>query len=109
MRRAGSRRHWIALQSGVDTKGPTGFTTAWTSYLETWASVEPITTSPTERPVANTAQVPATHRVELDYDDRVRATHRVLFNSRALHIVGPPQNVEERNKTLVLVCEERAA
>jgi SPP1 family predicted phage head-tail adaptor len=108
-RRAGARRHWIALQSGVNTKTSTGFTTAWTTYASTWASVEPITAAPTERPVANTTQTPATHLVTIDYDDRVRVVHRVLLNARPLYIVGPLQNIEERNRTLVIPCEERAA
>ena len=59
--------------------------------------------------MASTTQAPATHLVTLDYDARIKATHSVLFGTRRLHIVGPPQNVDERNVTLVLPCEERAA
>lgn len=109
-RRAGQRRHLIALQEKVSVETTGGFREDWTTYAEAWASIEPVTASPSERPVAETSQAPMTHLVETDYDDRVTVAHRVLFNStRALYIVAEPQNIEERNKTLVLVCEERAA
>jgi len=108
-RRAGQRRQLIALQEKRDVETTSGFTSDWTTYDEVWASVEPVTASPAERATANTTQVPMTHLVEIDFDDRVKAEHRVLFNARPLYLVGPPQNLEERNKTLVLVCEERAA
>lgn len=109
MRRAGQRRHFVALQSKVDTATTTGFTSEWTTYVEAWAAVEPVSGGATERPVAHTTQTPATHLVELDYDARATTQHRVLFDGRALYIVNPPQNVEERSRAMVLACEERAA
>lgn len=108
-RRAGQRRQLIALQEKVDVATTSGFTSTWTTYAEAWASIEPVTASPAERPTANTSQAPMTHLVETDFDERIKVAHRVLFNTRALYIVSEPQNLEERNKTVVLVCEERAA
>ena len=52
------------------------------------------------------AQVPVTHLVEIDYRDDVRAAHRVVPNGRYLYIRGL-QNVDERNVTWQLSCEER--
>lgn len=108
-RRAGSRRHSVALQSSTRTLLPNGYRDDWTTYATVWASVQPVTASQVERQVSNTLQVPISHLVEVDYRSDVRTTHRVLLNgTRALFIQGW-QNVDERNKTLVLACEERAA
>lgn len=108
MRRAGDRRHKVALQS-IPTTTPTstGFTGTWTTYASVWAAVRPAGPGLNERIAATTTQAPITHEVEIDYRDDVEQTHRVLLNStRALYLAGQ-QNVEERNKTLVLWCEER--
>lgn len=110
MRRAGQRRHSVELQAITGrTAAGDGYVDAWETYATVWASVEPATASAVERLTAQTQQVPITHIVELDYRDDVLAKHRVLFReTRALYIRGI-QNVEERDKTVVLSCEERAA
>ena len=71
-----------------------------------WAAVLPVEVSAVERQSANTLQVPVTHLVEIDYRDDVRAAHRVVLNGRYLYIRGL-QNVDERNVTWQLSCEER--
>lgn len=109
VRRAGERRHRVALQSVAETATSTGFTETWTTYATVWAAVLPAAAGPSERPMAQTTQTPITHIVEIDYRADIEQNHRVLFRStRPLYIVGQ-QNIEERNKTLVLSCEERAA
>lgn len=109
IRRAGDRRHYVALQSiPSQTASSTGFSGTWTTYASVWAAVRPAPASVSERTVASTTQAPITHLVEMDYRDDVRQTHRVLLGSRALYVVGQ-QNVDERNAALVLACEERAA
>jgi head-tail adaptor len=60
-----------------------------------------------ERSVAATIQTPITHIVDTDYRSDLTAAHRLLFGTRALYVRGL-QNVDERNKTLSLACEERA-
>lgn len=108
-RRAGQRPHFVEIQDKVDTQTPTGFTSAWVTVAEAWAAIEPAAATSAERLVASTTQAPATHLVTLDYDARIKAKQSVLFGTRRLHIVGPPQNVDERDVTLVLSCEERVA
>jgi SPP1 family predicted phage head-tail adaptor len=107
-RRAGERRHLVALQAPTRVQSTTGHTESWATYANVYAAVRPASASQVERAVAQTIQTPTSHLVELDYRDDVRVAHRVLFGTRALHIVGM-QNVEERNETYVLACEERAA
>lgn len=107
-RRAGARRHQVALQSITGrTASGDGYIDTWATYATVWASVVPATASATERRTAETQQVPITHMVEIDYLSTVKAKHRVLFGTRPLYIRGI-QNEEERNKTLALSCEERS-
>lgn len=111
-RRAGERRHFVELQAlpaATPTATSTGFSETWTTYASVWASVRPAPANVSERPVASTTQTPITHLVEIDYRSDIRQNHRVLLkDSRALYIVGQ-ENIDERDKILVLSCEERAA
>lgn len=118
IRRAGERRHRVALQSlSGRTSAGDGYTETWATYATVWAAVRPATAAAVERVVAQTQQVPITHLVDVDYRSDLRAAHRLLFggtlvdtdtNTRKLYIRGV-QNAEERNITLTLACEERAA
>ena len=106
---AGTRRHKVALQSVSQQATSTGFAETWTTYASVWASVQPASAGPSERPMAQTTQAPITHLVEIDYRDDLTQSDRVLFGgTRPLYIVGQ-QNIDERNITLRLSCEERAA
>jgi SPP1 family predicted phage head-tail adaptor len=108
VRRAGQRRHKVALQSiPTTTASSTGFSGTWTTYASVWASVIPATAGQQERIAAMTTEAPITHLVEMDYRSDLRSTHRVLMDgTRALYVMGQ-QNVDERGKTLLLSCEER--
>lgn len=106
-RRAGERRHQVTLQrvTGRVAAGE-GHQDTWSTYGAVWAAVLPVEASAAERQSANTLQVPVTHLVEIDYRNDVRAAHRVVLNGRYLYIRGL-QNVDERNVTWQLSCEER--
>ena len=108
-RRAGHRRHLVELQSiTARAASGDGYLDTWTTYATVWAAVEPAAASAVERVSNATHQMPITHLVTLDYRDDVRAQHRVWFRSaRALFVRGM-QNEDERDVTLVLLCEERA-
>lgn len=115
-RRAGQRRHMVALQSITSrTASGDGYVPTWTTYATVWASVLPATPSNTQRLIANTQQTPTTHVVELDYQSSLRASHRVLVggtlteddaSAKKLYISGL-QDDEERHITHILSCEER--
>lgn len=107
-RRAGERRHRVALQSSTRAADGDGYLDTWTTYATVWAAVKPVVASAAERTVANTLQVPITHVVELDYRNDLLPKHRVLLGTRPLYIRGI-ENQDERNITWVLSCEERAA
>ena len=106
-RRAGQRRHRVALQSMTGrTNAGDGYLETWATYGTVWASVRPATPALVERIVGQTQTTPVTHVVEVDYRSDLLAAHRLLLGTRALYIRGL-QNEEERNKTITMACEER--
>jgi SPP1 family predicted phage head-tail adaptor len=70
-----------------------------------WASIVPATARDLERVVAGTVQSSATHLVTIRYLAGVTTKTRVVFGSRLFSVTGV-QNPEERNISLVLVCQE---
>lgn len=110
MRAAGQRRHLVQLQRRTTTATATGFGGEWETYARPYAEVRPAVAGQSERTIANTTDATITHLVETDFRTDVRIDHRVLMaEGNALYVVGVPQNVEMRNKTMVIACEERAA
>lgn len=109
-RRAGTYRHQVELQRIASrTASGDGYLNTWETYATVPASVQPATAEAVERVSAGTTVAAVTHLVEMDYRAAVRPQHRVWFKSaRALYITGI-QNVDERDITHVLICEERAA
>ncbi len=109
MRRAGQRRHFVELQAQGTAATSTGFGGDWPTYGKVYAEVLPAPAGQSERSVANTTDAAITHLVECDYRDDVRINHRIRLEAgNLLYVVGVPQNVEMRGKTLVVPCEERA-
>ncbi|MGE0363367.1 MAG: hypothetical protein AB7R67_21825 [Vicinamibacterales bacterium] len=111
MRRAGQRRHWVAFQRQTTAATATGFGGDWPTYAEGYADVQPAPAGQGERPIAFSTDAAITHLVETDYVAGVRVKDRVhlVDEGTVLYVVGVPQNVEMRGKTMVVPCEERAA
>jgi SPP1 family predicted phage head-tail adaptor len=105
--RAGELRHLITLQtpSTAAPDGDGGFTNTWTDLATVWASIVPATARDLERVVAGTVQSSATHLVTIRYLAGVTTKTRVVFGSRLFSVTGV-QNTDERNISLVLVCQE---
>lgn len=104
--RAGSLRHRVTLQTpATAADGDGGYTDTWTALATVWASVVPATAHDLERAVAGTVQSSATHLVTIRYLAGVTTKTRVLFGTRTLQVTGV-QNPDERNISLVLVCQE---
>jgi len=107
-RQSGTRRHLVELQS-ITGRVPAGdgYTDTWATYATAWASVLPADAAAVARVSANTIESPITHVVETDYRAAIKPQHRVwLKSARALYITGIA-NLEERDITHVLLCEER--
>jgi SPP1 family predicted phage head-tail adaptor len=105
--RAGELRHLITLQtpSTATPDGDGGFTNTWADLATVWASIVPATARDLERVVAGTVQSSATHLVTIRYLAGVTTKTRVVFGSRLFSVTGV-QNPDERNISLVLVCQE---
>jgi SPP1 family predicted phage head-tail adaptor len=107
----GALRHRITLQTPTSVSdGDSGFIDRWppdggTTLATVWASIVPATARDLERVVAGTVQSSATHLVTIRYLAGVTTKTRVVFGSRLLSVTGM-QNPEERNISLVLVCQE---
>lgn len=109
--RAGILRHRITLQSPSDPApdGDGGFTNTWSTLAaDVPAAIAPATASNLERVIAGTVQSIATHLVTIRYLVGVTTKTRALFGSRVFEVIGV-QNPDERNISLVLICQERVA
>lgn len=111
MRRAGQRRHWVEFQRQSTAATSTGFGGAWPKYAEAYADVQPAPAGQSERQIAFSTDATITHLVETDYIAGVKPKDRIQLvdQGTVLYVVGVPQNVEMRSKTIVIPCEERAA
>ena len=103
---SGDLRHRVELQQRVKSRNAVGEETySWLTYATVWAAVEPLT----GRELYEAQQISAevTVRVRVRYLKSVSVEHRVLFDSRGFN-VNFVQNIEERNRELVLLCKEAA-
>lgn len=104
--RAGNLRTRVTIQTpgqGIDEYGvPTQET--WSDLATVWAEVKPITGR--ERWASDYTANIATTAVSMRYRDDIQPNYRVLYGERVLRIAGPPINVDNRNRELVLTCEE---
>jgi SPP1 family predicted phage head-tail adaptor len=103
----GALRHRITLQTPTSVAdGDGGFSDTWaTLAANVPASIAPATAHDLERVVAGTVQSSATHLVTIRYLAGVTTKTRVVFGSRLFSVTGV-QNPDERNISLVLVCQE---
>lgn len=104
---AGELRHKVTLENPTSTAdGDGGYSTTWAELTQTWAQIRPATAREIERVFAGTVSSVATHVVTVRYVDGVTTATRVVFQSRILAVTGVA-NSEERNRELVLACQER--
>lgn len=103
--RAGLLNRRVTLQSPTRTPdGRGGYTTAWNDVATLWARVEPVSTG--ERVAAAQVQGEISHRVTIRHRAGITTDMRLLYGTRALAIVGPPRDIEERHEAIELVCNE---
>ena len=107
MKARGQRYHLVTVQgAGAPVPTPEGFTTPYTD-LNPATMYASITGPPREDEgiAVSVERAKISHTVEMDYHPGVTRQSRVVFGARKLYVRGL-QNVEERNQTLVLMCEE---
>lgn len=108
--RIGALRQRLTLQSLVETKDAYGqMVKSWATVATVYGEVRPLQ----GRELVNAAQIKAdlTHLVTMRYIDslepgkRTVPSERILFKGRTLNIIDVA-NVDERDRTLVLHCQE---
>ncbi|MET4163728.1 SPP1 family predicted phage head-tail adaptor [Marinobacterium sp. MBR-111] len=72
--------------------------------VDIWANVKPITGR--ERWASQHVTNTATLAVTIRYRDDITPDMRIAFGNMRLEIVGPPINLDNRNRELVITCEE---
>jgi len=107
--RAGALRHQVTLEQpgAAVPDGEGGYTETWTALTPSpvWAAIQPASARDLERVFAGASQATASHLVTLRYHAGVTTATRLTFGTRVFAITGV-QNLDERNKELVLACEE---
>ena len=104
---AGKRRTRVTVEEPTETNTSGNVVLTWSTYCKRWMHVEPLRA----RECWQAAQVQAdvTHRVRCIHDEKtgaITAKMRLRIGSRALHILGPPRNVEERDREIEMFCRE---
>ena len=108
--RAGELRHPVLVRrpETVPEQDSTGQVIAdWVTVAADKASIEMLRAS--ERFVAAQEYATATHRVRLRYQPAYAAMDAswiVVEGDRVFKLIGPPNNVKERNREIELICEE---
>lgn len=77
----------------------------WQSMGFTYAAVEQLSGRKLE--YARQVVPDATHEIRIRYDERIAANQRLTMNDRRFYIAAPPNNVNERNREMILICVER--
>jgi len=102
-------RHLVTLQGPTTTvpDGQGGYTQTPTAFTPpTWyCSIRPASQRDLERVTSGTALTVATHIVEGDWRADISTATQIVFGTRTLY-VNDVKNPEERNITLVLLCNE---
>ena len=107
--KAGELRHRVSLQSPTYARdsGGQNLISGWTTEATYWARVESFSGREYEddAQVVSETQLRVTLRWPLG--QTLGSDWRLLFGSRVLHI-DSVTNLDERNRTAVLVCRETA-
>ena len=101
----GELRHRVRLQARVLTSdGGGGYGESWSDLAEIWARIRPV--AGIELTFAEQRQHRVTHEVTIRYRLSIQPSQRLIYDGRALYILGIV-NADERNAFLTLHCEER--
>jgi len=102
--KAGQLRHRVTIQSRTTARDAHDDPIAtWSTVVKVWASIEPLNAR--ELILAQQVESNVTHKVTIRYRSGVTSAMRVVFGSRTFEI-DSVINTDERNITMVLMCEE---
>ena len=102
--RAGLLRQRLAVQSVTRSQNNYGEPTdSWSTLTTIWGSVEPL--QGRELFTARQVNPELTHKITVRYSTAITPDKRIAFGSRAFDI-NQVRNIDERNKTMELICKE---
>ena len=106
--RAGRLRHSIEIQSPTGDQNTVGErVTNWSTVDTVRADIEPISVA--EQLAAAQRQDSTSHKIRIRWHSSLAAmdaSWRVKYGTRIFTIDGPPMNIRERNREVVLMCTE---
>jgi SPP1 family predicted phage head-tail adaptor len=106
---AGQRRHRLTLEAPgapvPDGAGGYVETFAPLTPADVWGRVEPLAAGDVERVTGSTVEATVTHLITVPFHPQITVQTRVTYHGR-LFLVQSVRNLDERNITLELTCEE---
>jgi SPP1 family predicted phage head-tail adaptor len=104
---AGKLRHRIVIQEKSVTRDEyNAEVITWTEVDTVWASVEPL--SGREFLEGRLVEATVSHRITIRYLSGITPEMRVLWGSRVFDVEAI-LNIEERDKMMVLMCQEEVS
>ena len=104
MMRGGPLRYRITIERPVEIQAGDGsMITAWETFADVWASIEPLIGR--EYFAQDREQAAVSHKIRMRYLPGITHKMRVAWESRIFEIESV-LNVGERNREIVLMCSE---
>jgi len=104
---SGRFRHTVTLQSPTEDLDSSGLS-IFQDELDVKAEIRALSVH--EQFTAAQEHASATHRISFRFrpslDGRIKGSWRVKFGERIFILVGLPDNVDERNREIQLLCDE---
>lgn len=102
--RVGRMRYKVALQKPTNTTDSGGgMTQAWTTLIDIWADIRPISGKELFR--HNKMEESVTHEIYIRHREDIGTNYRINYDSRNFNI-RHIRNIEERDRYMLLVCTE---
>jgi SPP1 family predicted phage head-tail adaptor len=104
MMRAGPLRCRVTIETPVETQAADGsILTTWETYIEAWASIEPLIGR--EYFAQQREQAVVSHKIRMRHISGITHKMRIAWGTRLFEIESV-LNVGERNREIVLMCSE---
>ena len=97
-------RHRVTIQEATETRASDGSVTqAWSTFAVVYAEIVPLSGS--EDYVAQGLNAATVYRISTRYVEGVVPKMRIIWGDREFEIIGV-RNLDERNRFLVMDCQE---
>lgn len=101
---AGKLRHRVTIQNFTESPDATGqVINTFANLVTVWARVSP--KSGVEKTNEGTSNIQLTYEVEIRYTGDIDPTYRLVYGSKILNIKSSV-NLEDRDRTILLICTE---